>query len=87
MGGLQQSLRHYRCKRGNKGAAGFAGRYFLIMFDTVRSETLSMPNFISSPCILGAPHNGFAFAISMMSFRSFGTIGGLPGPFLRALNV
>ena len=66
---------------------GLGGRHFLMMFETVRSETLSMPSFKSSPWIRGAPHNGFVLAISSMSFLVSGSNGGLPDPFFRDLNL
>ncbi len=43
--------------------------------------------FISSPCIRGAPHSGFALAISRMSLRISGSSEGLPTFLFLDLNV
>ncbi len=56
-----------------------------MMFETDLSE-ISIPSFCSSPCIRGAPQNGFALAMSRTSFRISGEIGGFPGPLRRDLK-
>jgi len=50
-----------------------------IQRDTVRSE-MSIPSFKSSPCTLGAPHNGLDFAILRISSRISRSFPGRPGP-------
>ena len=65
---------------------GFRGLNRLIILETVLSWT-SIPSFISSPCIRGAPQRGFALAISWMSLRISGAIKGLPARRFLDLNV
>ena len=57
-----------------------------IKLDTVRSDISSL-SLRSSPWILGAPQNGFAFAILRTSLRISGLIGGCPRPLCRDLNL
>ena len=59
--------------------------YFLIILEIVRSEILSIPGFINSPCILGAPQSRFSFAIFSMIFRISGSTGDRPGPLFLDL--
>jgi len=55
---------------------GFPVLILLIILETVLSWT-SIPSYISSPCISGAPQRGFALAISWISLRVSGAIDGL----------